>query len=308
MKSRKVDLFLDSGAFSAWTQGVEINIHEYIEFIKQYQDIINVYANLDVIATGNKLIDKKKAAETTLQNQRIMEKAGLAPLPVFHVGEPFEYLEYYLKHYDYVCLGGMVGRPKNTLTSWLNECFGTYICDKDGFPKVKVHGFGLTSFSLMLRYPWYSVDSTSWIVTARTGAIFVPRYRDGRWIYDENAWKITVSSRSPKTKDAGQHINTLSSKERQIVLKYIHEKGYKLGKSEFIKAPQTHKPAENERWAEKKPKDKNAKRLLEVIQEEGVSNKYQLRDELNIIYFQDLEKTLPPWPWSYKQKGAKRLL
>ena len=79
----KVHLFLDSGAFSAYTLGIEINIYEYIEFIKQHKNIIDMYANLDVIATGNTLNDKKYAAEKTLQNQKIMEEAGLSPLPVF---------------------------------------------------------------------------------------------------------------------------------------------------------------------------------------------------------------------------------
>ena len=49
MEKNKVDLFLDSGAFSAETQGAKIDIQEYIDFIKEHQDVIEVYANLDVI-------------------------------------------------------------------------------------------------------------------------------------------------------------------------------------------------------------------------------------------------------------------
>ncbi len=45
-----VDVFLDSGAFTAWTKRVEIDIQKYIEFIKQNQDVLTVYANLDVIS------------------------------------------------------------------------------------------------------------------------------------------------------------------------------------------------------------------------------------------------------------------
>ena len=301
----KINLFLDSGAFSAWTQGVNIDIQDYIAFIKEHQDVIEVYANLDIISRGNSTMDKKQAAEKTLENQRIMEEAGLSPLPVFHVGEVFSYLQYYIDNYDYVALGGMVGKQKSTLIPWLDDCFGQFICDKKGNPKVKVHGFGLTSLSLMLRYPWYSVDSTSWVTTSRVGSIYVPRFRNGKWIYDENPWTITVSSRSPSSKEAGKHINTLSPKQKEIVLKYIHEKGYKLGKSRFENVSQSHELAENECWAEKKPKNKSASRLLEIIEEPGISNRYQLRDEINIIYFQDLEKTMPEWPWPFKQKGVK---
>ena len=46
-KNKKVELFLDSGAFSAWSQKIEINIQDYISFIKEHEDVIDIYANLD---------------------------------------------------------------------------------------------------------------------------------------------------------------------------------------------------------------------------------------------------------------------
>ena len=60
------------------------------------------------------------------------------------------------------------------------------------------------------------------------------------------------------------------------------------------------------KWFEKKPVDKSAKREVEIILEEGISNRYQLRDEMNIIYFMDLEKSMPKYPWSF-QKGQNGL-
>jgi len=301
----KVELFLDSGAFSAWTQKIEINIDDYIEFIKQHKDVIDVYANLDVIGIGGKQ-PNQLTAKRTLENQKIMEAAGLSPLPCFHFGEPTRYLKRYIRDYNYIALGvaGNVGRK---LIPWLNDCFSKYICDEKGFPKVKIHGFAVTSLPLMLRYPWYSVDSTSWVVTGRMGSVYIPRYRSGKWIYDENSWKIAVSNRSPNTKEAGKHIETLPPTEKQIALDYIHNKGYQLGKSEFKKVDQTHKLEDNERWADKKPKSKTVKRELEIMIEPGISNKYQLRDEMNIIYFLDLEKSMPEWPWVFKMKGQDGL-
>jgi len=161
----------------------------------------------------------------------------------------------------------------------------------------------------MLRYPWYSVDSTSWVITGRLGSIYIPRFRSGEWIYDEQSWKIAVSNRSPGIKEAGQHISTLSKKEREILLNYIHNKGYVLGKSEYKKEDQDYELKENEKWAEKKPADKKVKREVEIILEPGISNKYQLRDEMNIIYFLDLEKSMPEWPWAFKTNTttAKKL-
>jgi hypothetical protein len=299
----RVDLFLDSGAYSAWTQGVPIDIQKYIEFIKEHQAMLGMYANLDVIGEGGKA-PSRDTAEKTLQNQHIMEEAGLSPMPCFHFGEPMEYLTYYVENYEYMALGGLAALTTDKIRPFLDNCFGNYICGQDGMPRIKVHGFAVTSHKLMMCYPWYSVDSTSWIMTSRMGGIFVPRTRGGKWIYDENSWKIAISNRSPGTKEAGKHFYTLNAMEREIILHYITEKGYALGKSRFHKVAQDHELADNEKWAEKRPKDKTVKRLMETIEEVGLCNTYQLRDELNAIYFMDLQEFLPPWPWAFKPESG----
>jgi hypothetical protein len=289
MKTNKIDLFLDSGAFSAFTQNVEIDIQEYIKFIKEHEDCISVYANLDVIGS----------AEGTWENQMIMEKAGLKPLPVYHFKEPVKWLLRYLdKGYDYIALGGLV--KAGNILPFLDETFTNYLCGSSGIPKIKVHGFGLTSLKLMLRYPWYSVDSTSWVLTGRMGSIFMPSMRGGEFIYDENSWKVVVSNRSPANKEAGKHFTTLTKLEKKVVERYLAEKGYRMGRSEFKKVPAGYELKEQERWADNKPKDKKAGREVEIVMEEGISNKYQLRDEMNIIYFLDLEKSMPEWPWAFR--------
>lgn len=298
VKQNKIELFLDSGAFSAWTRGAKIDIHEYVDFIKQHEEAIDVYANLDVIGD----------ASATYKNQKIMEKAGLHPIPVFHQGEPEKYLERYTKKYDYIAIGGLVGISSHALVRWLERMWDSYLTDSEGLPIVKVHGFGLTSLRLMFRYPWYSVDSTSWVVTGRLGGIFVPRYRNGQWIYDENSWKIDVSNKSPSNKKAGKHITTLTPRQKEIFLHYIHAQGYELGKSIFKRELQSYKLNENERWAEKTPEDKTALRDVEVIQEVGICNSYKQRDEMNIKYFLEVEKEMPDWPWKFKSTYARSFI
>lgn len=294
-EQNKIDLFLDSGAYSAKTQGVTIEIEDYIEFIRTHEQVIQVYACLDVIGDP----------DATMKNLRIMEAAGLNPLPVFHYGsDPEKYLKPLIGKYDYICIGGMV--KSGNLTQFLDTIFAKYLCDEKGMPKIKVHGFGLTSLSLMMRYPWYSVDSTSWVVTGRLGSIYVPRFRGGEYVYDENSLKIAVSNRSPNQTEAGKHIDTLSPLQKKIVLDYIHSKGYWLGASEFREEEQSYELKENERWGEKKPLDKKAKRKVELILEKGISNTYQLRDEMNILYFLDLEKNMPKWPWAFELKSIAK--
>lgn len=285
-----VDLFIDSGAYSAFTQGVTIDIDEYIAFIKQYKSIISVYANLDVIGDP----------AGTLGNQKRMEKAGLKPLPCFHYGEPIKYLRYYLDNYDYLALGGMVPISTKDLGIWLDNIFANYICGPDGLPRVKIHGFGLTVLKLMLRYPWYSVDSTSWVVTGRLGAIYVPK----PWAKSlDEVWKVSLSNRSPNQAEAGKHLSTFAPTQRQYVLDYIKSKGYKLGRSEFKTESASYELKERERW---NGKAAGGKREVEMVVEPGLCNDYRFRDELNIIYFLDLEKALPKWPWAFKLAGENR--
>lgn len=292
MKDKKVDLFLDSGAFSAFTQGITIDIQEYITFIKEHQNNLEVYANLDVIGDP----------AGTWKNQKIMEKAGLNPLPCFHYGEDPKWLLRYLADgHKYIALGGMVPISSKDLVTWLDPIFSKYICDEDGFPKVKIHGFGLTSLRLMLRYPWFSVDSTSWVVTGRMGSVYVPKFRSGEWIYGQDSWKIVVSSKSPSNKEAGKHIETMSNAEKAAILKYFDEKGYKLGKSSFRQVDEKYELGTDEKWS---GKAKDGKREVETIEENGLCNDYKLRDELNIVYFLDLEKTMPEWPWAFKLKKS----
>jgi hypothetical protein len=55
------------------------------------------------------------------------------------------------------------------LQTWLDRVFDKFLTNPDGTPKVKVHGFGLTTPDLLFRYPWYSVDSGTWWRVSRYG-------------------------------------------------------------------------------------------------------------------------------------------
>jgi hypothetical protein len=150
------NIFLDSGAFSAWTRGISINIDEYAAFIKQYNQHLTVYGNLDVIGD----------AKGTEKNQRYLESKGLHPIATFHIGSPYPELVKMVKEYDYIALGGLVGVPQTRRIKHLDKCFRIIKL------KAKIHGFGVGDFKLMLRYPFYSVDNTNWIMGGRTGAVY----------------------------------------------------------------------------------------------------------------------------------------
>lgn len=212
-------VFLDSGAYSAFTKGAVIDIDKYIAFIKKHSDIITAYSNLDVI----------RDSKATWQNQIIMEKAGLNPLPVFHFGEDIKWLKRYLNKgkYDYMALGGMIGHKSPLLDRWLNDLFTNYFTDD-----MKIHGFGVNGYSrprmkILLKYPWYSIDSTDWKRKAIMGKVFIARSKDGKYQYQRVPLSIIVSSKT-KTKTRNEHISNISPMRKQLVLSYIKHMRYKL--------------------------------------------------------------------------------
>ena len=197
MRRDGIKVFLDSGAFSAFSKGVTVDLGKYCDYIHRNADIIEFPSVLDHIGS----------ADGTWRNQEEMERRGTTPLPCFHYGEPVEVLQYYISKYPYITIGGMVPISTPQLKIWLDRIWADYLTHDDGTPKVKVHGFGLTSLPLMFRYPWYSVDSSTWVQWAANGMILIP----GR------AGQVDVSNKSSRRKQRGQHMDSVSPLETKAI-------------------------------------------------------------------------------------------
>lgn len=70
-----------------------------------------------------------------------------------------------------VVVNGAIAGEKNN-KSILYKRLDTLFALAKKNPVTKFHGFGLTIKDLLYRYPFYSVDSTSWIATIRFGMTF----------------------------------------------------------------------------------------------------------------------------------------
>lgn len=222
--------FLDSGAYSAWTKGSVIDIDEYCAFIKANIEHIEVYPCLDVIpgkpGAGNASERQRdEAADATWANFLYMRSDGLDPIPVYHYGEAPRHLERMLEYgCGYIGIGGLVGVPNQLRVLWLDRLFKR-ITDAQGMPIVKTHGFGMTSVPLIFRYPWYSVDSTTWIKMTMSGSVILPAMRGGAFVYDEVPSIISVSDRNPKASEGGKHVNTMAPAMRAILERWLTECG-----------------------------------------------------------------------------------
>lgn len=153
-----VELFADSGAFSAATLGTTISLAEYTAWLRDWNPLIATAATLDVIGDP----------QATARNTDTLHSAGLPVLPAFHIGTPFPVLEQLCTEYRYLALGGMVPHSKDStaVMRWLVRCFQIAAASGTVF-----HGFGQTRLATIAALPFYSVDSSSWSSGARYGAI-----------------------------------------------------------------------------------------------------------------------------------------
>jgi hypothetical protein len=263
-------LFLDSGAYSAQTLGVRISSRQYARFIREHRDIIEVASNLDVIGKGN----EQNSYENLKTLQLLLHRDGLSHLikPVHHVRDADYWLERYLDEgHDFICLGGMVPESTRILQRWLDHVWSKFLTNPDGTPKVEVHGFGLTTRELMLRYPWASVDSTTWILISRFGGVLMDfRFDDGS-IGDHN---ISFSDRSPKRFDPNsRHYGALPPDDKTRVEHRLEQL-----EAERIRDPEIEAAFEAEFGVKM------------GFNPEALGKSYGLRDLCNIAYFERISK------------------
>lgn len=163
-------VFVDSGAFSAATRGIKINVDDYIEWLNKWHENMVQYCCWDVIPVGD--IDPVDAAQQTWDNylymyERLVDKEKL--VYCYHYGEPVEYLHQALEFgCTRIALGGMAKRKKAERKEFLQSIQHEF---KD-HPNVRVHAFGMTDVDLLQQFRFiHSADSTSWLWPAKFSEI-----------------------------------------------------------------------------------------------------------------------------------------
>jgi hypothetical protein len=266
----------------------------YADFLKENYRKFETIINLDIINNG----------EATWENQKWFEKQGLNVIPVWHYGTDIKWLENYMNNgYKHIALGGLHPTPFKELKEPLDEIWIKYWLDKKGYPKVKVHGFAVTGPKLIYRYPWWSVDSTSWVKLGLFGCVTIPKQKYNKPDYKTFPMVIFLSVRSTASyRKNSKHIDAMPEVERNQIISFIQKKGFKLGHSEVKKVNLNYTLQKNEFIIKKYKKHKT----IEIVKEEGLRNNGFLRDTFNAMYYQDLAASVPKWPWKakfYKDRG-----
>jgi hypothetical protein len=240
----------------------------YASFIKKMAGKIELFANMDVI--GN--------AEMTWQVQQYFEQEhGLRPIPVIHHGASLKYVDRYIeKGYDLIGLGGMAGVMKRAeKIKWCDDVF-IHLCPKSNnyLPIVRTHGFAITDWHLLFRWPWWSVDSASWIKYAAFGWVVLPRLTKGEFDYTIRPNVVNCSTKSVFKHSSKRHMNNVPLGMKETLAKWAEHTGVPIG----ITADDG------------------------TVIEKGFTNYHQCRNKINTIYYMEAIEHIPPYPWPLDPK------
>ena len=298
--------FLDSGAFSQilasqkwraknpgageWdyydTPEFYAYVDEYAAFVKEHHMMTDIYASMDVI--GN--------PERTWKNQKYLEdKHGLSPLPTIHYGTDPIWIEKYLKAgYKYIALGGLVGgADADGFIPWLDRSWRVICNTPNRMPRAKVHGFGVTSFFAMTQYPWYSVDSTSWLKLAAYGKMPVPYPAKG----NKKGFRFTGPPMIIRVTWPPHLSRTEEEPDLLVTGKAFTKNASKRNSTRHYYSMSEEERTNVDNWTNhiKVPMGKYDEAQEKVV-EEGHQNHHAYRNLACMMYFQELIKQLPPYP------------
>ena len=152
----EIELLIDSGAYTAYTQNIKIDLVEYMEFITMLEKtgIKFKYFTLDSI--GN-------PARTMKLYTKMLAK-GYKPIPIFQRGAQPKHIEYYYASSDLVALGGIALNVNNT-AGYVKYIMNNFVKDR------KIHWLGWSLKDFILHYRPHSFDTSSASVGNRFGSI-----------------------------------------------------------------------------------------------------------------------------------------
>lgn len=148
---------LDSGAFTFFSAGKHIDwdqyLEQYIRFINEHD--VKYFFELD--------IDDLIGYERVLKIREKLEgETGKKSIPVWHISRGRENFERMCEEYDYVAIGGLVGKERKSKRQQLLESSFPWFINTAHKNGAKIHALGYTKVKDLVKYHFDSVDSTRW--------------------------------------------------------------------------------------------------------------------------------------------------
>lgn len=217
-------ILIDSGAFTAHTQGIEVDVDEYISYLNSITEQVNVFAQVDKIPgqfgkpkTDEDLLEAPKLSWENYLYMRPKLKEPEKLMPIYHQGEKLEWLKNMLEwtdehgnHIPYIGISPANDKAQSEKDKFIDMCFDTI--KRSSNPNVKTHAFGMTNLKTLTEYPFTSSDSTTWVMTPVNGGIMT---------------KMGVVGISAQSKSSTS-INNKTPDQIAALSRYIHECGFEL--------------------------------------------------------------------------------
>lgn len=220
-----VKFFVDSGAFTFMSslehrdytiEQWEKYIESYLRWIEKHRSIVFAFASLDLeyLVGGD---------QVQIWNEKYFEpfmlRTGIPVCFVYHDNATKLTWEQYCERYPYVGISwGGIDTQGNDLSYGMNRL---KVAEKYG---AVVHGMAMTQTALLTKLPFYTVDSTTWLVGLQYGEV--------------NYWTGKKMSRLKKDKWKGAMLEKLVSNgfDRQKLLDEDKEEMIKVNVYAFIVA------------------------------------------------------------------------
>ena len=161
-------VFLDSGAFAFQRRpSLQSNrrklFRQYAKFLLTEGHRFDAYGNFDWRCHSREV----------WETHHELESRGLWPIATIHGDDGLDWMERYIDAGHVYLAVGAGPRFKRTakLLRYLDAIFDKAE-KKHG--NVLLHGFGMTGLEILLRFPWYSVDSKSWLMLRNFGRVLSP--------------------------------------------------------------------------------------------------------------------------------------
>jgi len=152
---------VDNGAFSVWKSGHEFDMKGYAEFITEWHS----HPGFDFYLMPDEIEGDSQANRQMREHWADFCSARMWALgvPVWHLHEPVSVLEQMVDSFPRIALGSSgeyaaVGNQK--WWSRMSEAMEV-ACDKNGYPKAKLHGLRMLDPSVFSHLPLSSADSTN---------------------------------------------------------------------------------------------------------------------------------------------------
>lgn len=172
-KYKDVHIFIDSGAFTYQqdpryeaytTEQWEQQIHEYLKWIEKHKENVFAFADLDLQYLPN--VGYEKVYEWRKKYfEPFMLRTGIPCCFIYH-NDGLDYWEYMCKRYPYVGMSMAVDSVSGD--SEIREVFR--IAEKHN---ALIQGMATTDTRMLVDFPYYTVDSTTWNVGLKYGEISV---------------------------------------------------------------------------------------------------------------------------------------